>query len=163
MKHAWWIWLFSTFGFSLPNCSTYSNFSCYNTSCDASHISCFNISTCSCVPGHLWRTGDIIPCSYTQKSLLEAALLQGIPILILLNGCGECYLGNTEWCIGQMGLSFAWWCACCFFLCRSRRHHVNVECWIVISIIHMIWWAFSLILIATGRRKDGNGCGIFLY
>lgn len=143
------------------------NFVCNNPAIDcAGHGSCHN-NNCLCDVGYYTIPGSYVKCTYHQKKLTSALLLEAL----IGFGFGHLYRGNLIFFVAKfLFYFFGCYFYFCIILCVGALNNSNVDAktyyytkrssYVIIPI--MIGWYFvDIIMFVLGNYSDSNGLPLY--
>ena len=143
------------------------NFVCNNPAIDcAGHGTC-HTNNCLCDVGYYTIPGSYVKCTYPQKILTNALLLEAV----IGFGFGHLYRGNLIFFVAKfLFYFFGCYFYFCIILCVGALNNSNVDAktyyytkrssYIIIPI--MIGWYFvDIVMFLLGKYTDSNGLPLY--
>lgn len=151
---------------------TFTNYTAYFECIDplidcAGHGTCKSTTECECELGYYTIPGSYVKCTYKQKKLSTALLLEGLVGF----GFGHMYRGNFVFFAGKfLFYFFTCYFYFCIIICVGALNNSNVDqktyyytkrSSIIIIPIMIGWYFFDVIMFMIGNYGDANGLPLY--
>jgi len=133
----------------------------------AGNGSCDTETTCACNIGYYSIPGSYVKCTYKQKKLSTALLLESL----IGFGFGHMYRGNFVFFVGKfLFYFFTCYFYFCIIICVGALNNSNVDektyyytkrSSIIIIPLMIGWYLLDVIMFLLGRYGDANGMPLY--